>query len=170
MYHLVALGDGYNYVMIELTIPGRGDVQIKHLVLDVNGTLAIDGNLAEGISRQIAVLRDRVEIHLLTADTHGRQKFIDQILNLQAVRIQPGDEAAQKADFVRQLGSHYVVAIGQGANDSLMLKEATIGICVMSVEGLSAQALLSSDLLMPDINTALELLEKPLRLIASLRK
>jgi P-type E1-E2 ATPase len=156
--------------MIELTIPGRGDTQIRHLVMDVNGTLAVDGILAEGISKQITTLRDRVEIHLLTADTHGKQKIIDQALNLQAVRILPGDEAAQKAGYVRKLGSQHVVAIGQGTNDSLMLKEAAIGICVMSAEGLSTEALLTADLLMPDISTALELFEKPLRLIASLRK
>jgi P-type E1-E2 ATPase len=156
--------------MIELTIPGRGDIQIRHLVMDVNGTLAVDGILAEGISRQITTLRDRVEIHLLTADTHGKQKIIDQALNLQAIRIQPGDEAAQKADYVRKLGSQRVVAIGQGANDSLMLKEAAIGICVMSAEGLSVETLFTADLLMPNISAALELFEKPLRLIASLRK
>jgi P-type E1-E2 ATPase len=156
--------------MIELTIPGRDDIQIRHLVMDVNGTLAVDGILAEGISRQITTLRDRVEIHLLTADTHGKQKSIDQVLNLQAVRIQPGDEAAQKADYVRKLSSQHVVAIGQGANDSLMLKEATIGICVLSAEGLSVETLFTADLLMPNISTALELFEKPLRLIASLRK
>jgi len=51
-----------------------------------------------------------------------------------------------------------------------MLKEATIGIAVMSVESLGLGALLSSDLLLPDINTALGLFEKPLRLIASLKK
>jgi P-type E1-E2 ATPase len=156
--------------MIELSIPGRSNLSLEHLVMDVNGTLAIDGILIAGVSSQIAALRNQIQIHLLTADTHGKQKLIDQQLNLRAVRIQPGDEAAQKADFIRQLGSQGVAAIGQGTNDSLMLKEAAIGICVMSNEGLSTQALQAADLLMPDINTALELFQKPLRLIASLRK
>jgi P-type E1-E2 ATPase len=156
--------------MIELNVPGRGNIQLKYLLMDVNGTLAVDGILIEGVARRVAALRAHLEIHLLTADTHGRQNLIDQMLGLRAVRIQPGQEATQKADFTRHLGSQFVVAIGQGANDSLMLKEAAIGISVMSIEGLSIEALLSSDLLMPDINTALDLFEKPLRLIASLRK
>jgi P-type E1-E2 ATPase len=156
--------------MIELIIPGRGTLTLQYLVMDVNGTLALDGILVDGVARRIATLRDRIEIHLLTADTHGRQADIDQRLNLQAVRVQPGNEAAQKADYVCSLGSENVVAIGQGANDSLMLKEATLSICVISAEGLSTEALLAADLVMPDINTALELFEKPLRLIASLRK
>ncbi len=57
--------------MIELNIPGRGNFSIEHLVMDVNGTLAVDGSLLDGVARRIAALRDRLEIHLLTADTHG---------------------------------------------------------------------------------------------------
>ena len=76
--------------MIELNIPGRGLISLEHLVCDVNGTLAEDGQLMEGITRLISTLRDRLEIHLLTADTHNRQGLIDRQLNLHAVRIQPG--------------------------------------------------------------------------------
>ncbi|MBC8335981.1 MAG: HAD hydrolase family protein [Anaerolineales bacterium] len=156
--------------MIELTIPGRGTLEIKHLVTDVNGTLAIDGILIEGIARQILALRDRLQIHLLTADTHGKQAEIDHLLNLTAVRIQKGNEAQQKAEYVRKLDAKNVIALGQGANDAAMLKEAAIGIAVMSPEGLAIEALNASDLLLPNTTSALELLNKPVRIIASLRK
>ncbi len=156
--------------MIELNIPGRGPLRLQHLVTDVNGTLAVDGQLIDGIAQQIESLKDRLTIHLLTADTHGRQATIDEQLNLTAVRIPPGNEAAQKAEYVRRLGAESVAALGQGANDAAMLKEAALGICVMSQEGLATEALLCADLLMPDIATALELLNHPLRITASLRK
>jgi len=156
--------------MIELNIPGRGVLQLEHLVSDVNGTLALDGQLPEGLSRLIRNLRDRLTIHLLTADTHGRQSMIDQQLGLQAVRIQPGEEALQKAEYVRRLGSEHVVAMGQGANDAAMLREAALGICILSREGVAVETLQASDLLVPDIFAALELLEKPLRIVASLRR
>ncbi|MCJ7432865.1 MAG: hypothetical protein MUO77_05190 [Anaerolineales bacterium] len=156
--------------MIELSIPGRGTYQIEHIVTDVNGTLAVDGQLINGLKQRFASLRDRVTIHLLTADTHGRQSLIDEQLSLKAVRIQAGDEAAQKAEYVRSLGSSAVVAIGQGANDSAMLKESALGICVMSQEGTAVETLLAADLIVPDFFAALDLLEKPLRITASLRK
>lgn len=156
--------------MIELIIPGRGIIQLEHLVSDVNGTLATDGQLAEGLARILNGLRDRLEIHLLTADTHGRQDVIDRQLNLQAVRILPGDESQQKADYVRRLGAEKVVAIGQGANDAAMLKSAIIGICILSEEGVAVESLLSADLVAPNIYAALTLLEKPMRIVASLRK
>jgi len=156
--------------MIELTIPGRGPLRIKHLVTDVNGTLAVDGVLIDGLVKRIASLRDRLEIHMLTADTHGLQISIDEQLNLKAARVQPGKEAAQKAEFVRNLGAETVVAIGQGANDAEMLKAAALGICVMSQEGVAVETLVSADIVVPDIFAALDLLDKPLRIIASLRK
>ncbi len=156
--------------MIELLIPGHGDLQIEHLVLDVNGTLALDGILLEGVAKRIGLLRDRLSIHLLTADTHGTQAAIDHLLNMKAIIIQPGNEAEQKAAYVTHLGAHSVAAIGQGANDRLMLKNAALGICVLSVEGLAVEALNASHLLLPDILSALDLFNNPLRLIASLRK
>jgi P-type E1-E2 ATPase len=156
--------------MIELNIPGKGVVSLEHLVSDVNGTLAVDGKLQDGMVRMISALRDRLKVHLLTADTHGRQKAIDRRLNIKAVRVQPGQEGQQKADYVRKLGAGRVVAIGQGANDAEMLQTAAIGICLLSAEGTAVETLMAADLVVPDIYTALELLEKPLRLVASLRK
>ena len=156
--------------VINIDIPGRGNLQLLHLVTDVNGTLAVDGQLIEGVAQRIESLKDRLTIHLLTADTHGKQAIMDRQLGLTAVRIQPGDESGKKADYVRQLGAESVIALGQGANDAGMLKEAALGICVLSIEGTAGETLLSADLVTPDINTALDLLEKPLRIVASLRK
>ncbi|RPI93705.1 MAG: HAD family hydrolase [Chloroflexi bacterium] len=156
--------------MIKFNIPGLGDYNLEHLVMDVNGTLAVDGQLIDGVASRIASLRDQLTIHLLTADTHGRQAFIDQQLGLTAVRIMPGGESSQKADYVRRLGSEKVTAIGQGANDAEMLAAAHFGICVMSVEGVAKETLLACDLIAPSILSALELLERPLRIVASLRR
>jgi soluble P-type ATPase len=156
--------------MIELNIPGRGIFQLEHLVCDVNGTLAVDGLLCEGVSKSLPALRDRLQIHLLTANTHGRQENIDHLLGLSAIRIQPGQEAEQKQQFVNSLGAERVIAIGQGANDAGMVREAAIGICVISPEGTAVETLLAADLVVPDIQHALEMLERPLRLVATLRK
>jgi soluble P-type ATPase len=160
----------YNNTMIELNIPGRSLLQLQHLVCDVNGTLAVDGAIPDGLARVLTGLRDRLSLHLLTADMHGRQHLIDQVLDLQAVRIHPNQEAEQKAAYVRQLGAQAVVAIGQGANDAAMLQEAALGICLLSPEGLAVETLLSADLVVASIFDALQLLEKPLRIVASLRK
>ena len=156
--------------MIQLDIPGRGTLRLGHLVLDVNGTIAKDGRLLDKVAKPLAALRDRVTIHLLTADTYGRQDNIDLMLGLKAVRIAPGDEARQKAAYVEQLGAETVIAIGQGANDAAMLRAAGVGVAVLGDEGLAGAALQSADIIMGSIYDALNLLEYPTRLIATLRQ
>jgi P-type E1-E2 ATPase len=156
--------------MIKFNIPGVGDYNLEHLVMDVNGTLAVDGQLIDGVAAKVASLRDRLTIHLLTADTHGKQSVIDQQLGLTARRITLDDESLQKANYVRRLGSESVAAIGQGANDAGMLAAAQLGICVMSAEGTAKETLFACDLIAPTILAALELLENPIRIVASLRR
>ncbi len=156
--------------MIELNIPGWKTLQLEHLVTDVNGTIAVDGQLIDGLGKIITQIQDRLAFYMLTADTHGQQKFIDERLNIQATIIQRGHEAEQKAEFVRDLGAEGVVAIGQGANDAAMLKTAGLGIAVNSPEGLAVETLLAADIVVPDIYTAFDLILKPVRLVATLRR
>ena len=155
--------------MIKVAIPGKGVLELKYVVFDVNGTLAVDGQLLPDVPELLANLKEHLEIHLLTADTHGKQAEIDSILNLKADRIKPGGEARQKANYVENLGPRNTVAVGQGANDSLMLKSAVIGICTLSAEGSALETLLGSDLVVPNIQSALKILLNPTRLVASLR-
>ena len=156
--------------MIELTIPGREPSRLAHLVTDVNGTLALDGVLIDGVAKRIAALRDRLAVHLLTADTHGKQAVIDEHLQMKAHRLTSGDEQAQKQAYVQNLGAASVVAIGQGANDALMLHAAGLGICVLSPEGAAAETLHACDIVVPNILAAFDLLDKPMRIVATLRK
>jgi P-type E1-E2 ATPase len=156
--------------MITISIPTEKELQLEHLVLDVNGTLAVDGELLPGVPDLLAALSQQVKLHLLTADTHGKQAMIDRKLNLKALRIKPGDEAGQKAAYVRDLGASRTAAIGQGANDALMLAEAVIGICTLAAEGAAVQTMLKADVVAPDIQSALNLLLHPNRLVATLRK
>ena len=155
--------------MIRIDIPGTGEIILEHVVFDVNGTLALDGKLLSGIPDKLEILKEHLQIHLLTADTHGKQAKIDQLLGLKAVRIQAGNEKEQKADYIQQLGASQTAAVGQGANDALMIELARIGICVISPEGSALDALLKADLIVPDILSALDILINPIRLKASLR-
>jgi P-type E1-E2 ATPase len=108
--------------------------------------------------------------YLLTADTRGRGAETARQLGLILHRLAPGDESAQKDDFVRSLGTKEVVAIGNGANDAAMLRSAVLGIAVIQAEGASWAALSAADAVVPDICAALDLLIKPDRLRATLRR
>lgn len=96
--------------MWQAEVPGRGTLRLEHLVLDLNGTIAQDGELVPGVA-----------------------------------------------------------AVGNGANDAAMLREAALGIAVLGPEGLAAEALLAADVLVRDVRDALDLLLQPERLVATWR-
>ena len=143
---------------------------LEHLVLDVNGTITLEGQLIEGVAERLAELSPLIKVHMITADTRGRQGAIDAQLGLQAARISAGDEAAQKTAFVQGLGGQTVCAVGNGAIDAGMLHEAKLAIAVLGEEGLAVDALKGADVVVPHINAALDLLLSPLRLVATLRR
>ena len=157
--------------MLELSIPRCGEYRLHHLVLDVNGTLARDGTILPPVAERLQRIRGMLAIHLVSSDTYGRLDAIARDLGVPAVRLLPSEsEPEQKAAFVRQLGPDTVVAIGNGANDAAMLREAAIGIAVLGPDGLASEALANADLLVGSIADGLELLLSPVRLIATLRR
>lgn len=155
--------------MIELDVPGRGALALAHLVLDLNGTITLDGAVVPGVAEDLAALRDRLSITLLTADTRGTAAAVAGELGIDLQRLDAGDEAAQKAAFVERVGAANAVAIGNGANDAAMLAAAALGICVLGGEGAATSAWSAADVVAGDIRTALGLLLHPRRLLATLR-
>jgi soluble P-type ATPase len=61
------------------------------------------------------------------------------------------------------------VAIGNGSNDQLILKEASLGIAVLGDDGVSFSTIKSLDLVEKNIHNVLDLFLKPKKLIATLR-
>jgi len=155
--------------MIEIDIPGFKTLQLEYLVLDYNGTLAVDGVLIDGIAEMMEALSTQLEIHVLTADTFGKVKSAMAGIPCRASILPPGQQDTGKLTYVEQLGVDRAVCIGNGRNDRLMLREATLGIAVLQREGAAAQTLLAADVVASDIIDALELLTNPLRLVATLR-
>jgi len=157
--------------MIEIEVPHRGVMRLRHLVLDVNGTLALDGELLPGVAERLGRLSRALEVHLVTADTHGRQDEIDDALGVKAVRLdKERSDAEQKLAYLCRLGADEAVAVGNGANDVLMLRRARVGIVVLGPEGVAAAALASADVVVRDVKDGLDLLLNPRRLVATLRR
>jgi len=156
--------------MVEIEIPGRGTYTLEHLVLDMNGTIALDGELLPDVRKLIAALRWWVHIVLITADTHGGAEALKKGLGVDLHVIESGDEAAQKLELVQGLGLEHVVAVGNGANDAAMLEACALGICVLGREGTATEALLTSDMVVADVCHAFEMLLRPMRIAATLRR
>lgn len=156
--------------MIEITIPGRGNYTINNLVLDLNGTIAVDGNIIGGVKEKLAMLSHKLDIFLVTADMNKNAERLVKDLPVKLYKIKETEENNQKLRVVLKKGKNNTVSIGNGCNDVSMLKESAIGISIVGGEGASAEAMMASDLVVVTINDALDLLLKPHRLGATLRR
>jgi soluble P-type ATPase len=155
--------------MIKIEIPEFKTITADHLVLDFNGTLAIDGLFVEGVIGQLAQLSALLNVHVLTADTfHSVQKEL-RGLPITIKILETVEQDKQKLKYVKNLGSVNVIAIGNGKNDVLMLKEASLGIGIIQAEGAYYQVVNCCQVICISITDALLLLINPKRLLATLR-
>jgi soluble P-type ATPase len=155
---------------MQIDIPKYKTLDLHSLVLDYNGTVALDGRFKRELSPLLEELALSLQLYVLTADTFGTvaQELSGLPVTLQI--LQSRDHTAEKAAFVDGLGAEGVAAIGNGSNDAAMLERAALGIAVVGEEGLSMRALNAADILVPDIARALELFLHPKRLVATLRR
>ncbi len=155
--------------MIEVAIPNYKMLQLGHLVLDFNGTLAVDGTMIEGVRERLNKLADHLEIHVLTADTFGKAAAQMEGVRCRLSILPLENQDIGKSDYVRKLGCEKTCCMGNGRNDRIMLRESALGIAVILEEGAAAETIASADIVCTSILSALDLLCNPLRLIATLR-
>src|SRR3989442_1603895 len=97
--------------MIEIDVPDFRTLRLQHLVLDYNGTLAVDGQLLAGMADMLTRLAQRLQIHVVTADTFGMAAAQLAGLPVQVLVLSPVSQADAKLAFVTGLGPEHVVAI-----------------------------------------------------------
>lgn len=150
-------------------IPGRERIEIKDIVFDYNGTIAIDGKLIGDVSKNINELSSSFNFYVITADTYGTVKKELENTNCKVITIPALTQDISKLDFVKELGANTCLSVGNGRNDKLMLKETILGIAILQDEGLCTETLLNSDILVKSIFDVFAFLKDSNRLIATLR-
>ena len=101
---LFKLSGGFGGAMVDIEIPGFAKFHFAHLVLDVNGTIAKDGQLLDGVAELLAQLQPKLAIHLVTADTHGNQETIDRALSLKSCPNPGARSSKSQAQLYRRTG------------------------------------------------------------------
>jgi len=155
--------------MLAVAIPGFRDLELEHLVLDYNGTLAIDGKLIPGVREALAALASQVVSHVVPSDTFGCAAGELSGLPVKITIIPLLAQADAKLAYVQELGAQAVVAIGNGRNDRKMLAAAAVSVALVQQEGGAGEAVTAAAVVARDILDALDLLRLPTRLIATLR-
>ncbi len=157
--------------MKEVKIPGFGNLELKNVILDVNGTIQFKGKISWKLKKKIRDLKKKYVIYLLSADTRGNLEGIARKLGVSHIKIdsEGTSESEAKNRVLEQLGRQVTVAMGNGNNDALMLKNAIIGICIIGSEGASKECVKNSDVIMLSPLNAIDFLLDDKLMIATLR-
>ena len=154
--------------MLTIEIPGRDPLHLHHLILDYNGTIALDGTVIPAIRSRLDQLAQLLTIHVITADTHGTASRQCQELPVQIGTYPTESVGFIKAEYARKLDGG-CVCIGNGYNDIQMSDVCDLSICVIGPEGCCAALINHCDIAVTSIADALDLLCQPDRLRATLR-
>jgi soluble P-type ATPase len=139
---------------IRREIPGAEPLELDHLLLDVNGTIANRADLIDGVEERVAKVRELLEVHLLSSDTLHTLDETAARLGVAATRVTNGTE---KRDYAVRLGPGRCAAIGNGVNDVPMLEAVRLGIAIVGPEGAGAPTLRAADVVCGSVLDALDL-------------
>jgi len=155
--------------MITIKIPHLNTLNLNNLVLDYNGTLAVDGKIIESVINILKSLSFNLNIYIITADTYGFVEERIKDIPCKLIILPHGNQDKAKLRFLEQLNAKETVCIGNGKNDRLMLKESSLGIVVIGKEGAALDSLIAADVVCNSITDALDILLQTKRLVATLR-
>ncbi len=149
-------------------IPGYGNLEIKTIILDLNGTLSVGGTVPEGVKRRLAELKQNgFKLIFFTGNTRNDADDLAADLGIEW-KLAKDSEA--KRDLANELEPETCASIGNGLIDLELMRTVKLRIVTLQAEGAHVQTLLNSDIVVPSINDALDLFIDAQRLIATLRK
>jgi P-type E1-E2 ATPase len=154
---------------MNIGVPGYRTLIIENVVMDFNGTIAVDGHMKDSVKERIMRLSGQYQVYVITSDTQGTAaKELDGL----PVTLKIFDNANAgecKRQIVEELGGDRCACVGNGNNDRFMFRKAALSIAVLETEGLYAPILSDADLLVKSSEDALDLLLDTKRLISGLR-
>ncbi|MBE0618882.1 MAG: ATPase P, partial [Proteobacteria bacterium] len=107
--------------MIEIPIPGGAPLRLSSLLLDLNGTLAVDGCVAPAVRERLRRLGRELRVVVATADTFGTAREALAVEGVELRVLTAGFQSAQKEKILEHLGAETTAAVGNGFNDHRMI-------------------------------------------------
>ena len=156
--------------MITIQRPDQDNFEIDFILIDFEGTLALDRRVHPKAKDKINLLSKRTKIYILTKEEKECVEEALKKVKSELIYLSEENSSQQKLDWLHQLGATRTVAIGNGIDDISMIEEAGLGICVLSKEGTSSEAMKKADVVFMNILDALDFLLKPFRQKATLGK
>ncbi len=154
--------------MILIQRPGQESIEIDYILIDFEGTLALDGRVHPKAKDKINLLSKRTKIYIFAK---GEKEKIEETLRrvkAELFFLKEEDSSSKKLDLLLNLGAPRAVVIGNGLDDVPLMEEAGLSMVIIGKEGTSGKLIQTADLVFTNIVDALDFLLKPLRQKATL--
>ena len=149
-------------------IPGQEKLEIKTIILDLNGTLSVAGKVPGGVKVRLEQLKAKgFSIIFFTGNTRNDA---DDLAAALGIEWKLAKNAEEKRSLALELGPDTCASIGNGLIDLELMKSVKLRIVTLQAEGVHIQTMLNSDIVVPSITDALDLFIDEQRLIATLRR
>lgn len=153
---------------MKYNVPHGESFEITTIVLDLNGTLSVNGAIPSGVKEKIDALRQEgFKIILFTGDQRGTAKDLCSDLGIE-FKI-AGTGALKEAEMLK-LDVDKCAAIGNARIDISTFKHAKISVLTLQAEGIHAKAVAHADIIVPSIVDALDLFLNKNSLCATMRE
>jgi soluble P-type ATPase len=154
--------------MILIERPGQEPLEIEYLLIDFEGTLAMDRRVHPKAKDKINLLSKRLKIYIFAKEEKERVEEVLKRVKAEIVFLNRGEASKQKLELIQRLGAFRTAVIGNGIDDLSIMKEAALGMVILGKEGTSGVLIQIANLVFTDVIDALDFLLKPLRQRATL--
>jgi len=136
-------------------IPKGETIEINTIVLDLNGTLTVNGKLESSTEKLVKQLQNKgFRLVLISGDIRGNAKTIADKLGLD---LYLGSTSDEKAAQMQQFDKNKTAAIGNARIDIGTFENAKISIATLQSEGIHTAIIKHVDIIVPNIDNALQL-------------
>jgi len=149
-------------------IPQVGKIEIRNIILDLNGTLAVHGKIVPGVKERLKKLKELgIQVVLFTGDHRNNADKLCQELGITFKKAKSREE--KEALLLEEFDPEYTAAIGNARIDNGKFKAAKLAIGTLQSEGIHTEILKYIDVLVPSINDALDIFIDKSALEATMR-
>lgn len=149
-------------------IPEVWILELDTIVLDLNGTLTCKWMLDDTVKSKILELLELgFSIHLLSWDQRRTGESFAKDLGIQ---FHKASSSQEKWEFVKSLNAKWIVAVGNARIDIWMFENASLSIATLQWEWIHTGIIKYSDIIIPTITDAFDLLIDSDIMKATMRK
>jgi len=153
---------------MKYTISGVGELEVRTILFDLNGTLSAYGTITENAATKIRALKEKdFRLVIVSSDQRGNATDMAHDLGIEIIKA---STEIEKENVSKTFDKQTTASIGNGRVDIGLFKHSVLSIGIINKEGLHTGILPFVDLLFNCIEDAFEFFLDEDTLKATLKK